>query len=127
MRIKNILTVSVLAALMLVWACDKKVGKEKITAAPVVQINACDTITYVKHIKPIIDSKCISCHAQSTTGPDFRTYSAVKSRAVSGALKLRAIDPPEGSGSLMPQGGPKLAAAQLQLIQCWINNGQIEQ
>lgn len=124
MRIKSNITTFVLGAFLLV-ACDKKIGKEKIT--PVVQVNSCDTITYKKHIKPIVDDKCISCHAQKGPGPDFSTYGALKSRAASGVLKARVIDPPDGSSSLMPQGGSKLPASQLSLIQCWINNGQKEQ
>jgi cytochrome c5 len=104
------------------FACDKKVGKLPVVTT-VVSVNACDTITYTKHIKPIFDQKCISCHTANNSGPDMSTYDLLKSRALDGKLKARAID---GNPSIMPQGGPKLPDAQLNLIQCWINNGAKE-
>lgn len=106
-------------------SCEKKVGKLPQTVAPVPQ-NACDTITYEKHIKPIFTANCAFCHTPGpgtfSSGIDLSTYATLKSKITSGALRQRVIvdlppnSMPKGSNSRLPQ-------EQLNLIQCWIDNG----
>ena len=100
--------------------CDKKVAKPSTTPA----INACDTITYTKHIKRIIDAHCVYCHKAGSTYPpgiDFTQYPVLLARLQNGKLKANVIDRVDP----MPKDtlSTALSAAQLSLIQCWINNG----
>lgn len=40
-----------------------------------------DTLTYFKHIKPIIDEKCTDCHRIGQTGPfSLESYDDLKKR-----------------------------------------------
>lgn len=103
-------------------SCDKKVGKNpSVVASPPPPPGACDTITYNKHIKPIMVASCEGCHGGSG-GVNLNTYTQVKAQGELGRLKARVID---GNPSYMPTGG-SLPQAQKDLIQCWLNNGYKE-
>ena len=85
------------------------------------QSNICDSVTFTKTIKPIFDSKCISCHFAGGSGPgDFTTYAGIKLKVDAGLIKGRLIDV---TGAIMPQGGPALPSNQLDLIKCWLDAG----
>jgi hypothetical protein len=102
---------------LLVMGCDKKIGK-----VPVV--NVCDTTGYTKHIKPIIEANCLSCHGDTSPSGGFplTTYGDVKAKGLAGKIKARVID---GVPSFMPPTGP-LPEAEKALIQCWLENGMKE-
>ncbi|MCE3260244.1 MAG: hypothetical protein K0S12_1885 [Bacteroidetes bacterium] len=127
---KKIITLGLFAGAFLLFfmiACDKKVGKPigppaALTANPG---GFCDTITYNKHIGPIIQTNCATttgCHASGAPQVNLLNYSSVKGIGESGKLKTRVIDGP----NFMPPTG-QLPADQKNLIQCWINNGFKEQ
>ncbi len=103
--------------------CDKKVGTVALTNVPPPPPGACDTITYTKHIAPIMASGCGSgssgCHGAGSPMPKLTNYAEVKLKGETGRIKARAID---GNPSIMPAIG-KLPQAQLDLITCWLNNG----
>jgi hypothetical protein len=86
-------------------------------------INACDTITYTKHILPIMVNICYSCHGTGTsfagTDKDWTVFANVKARADAGILRKRVI---EANPSPMPPTG-KLPQDQINLIDCWLQNG----
>lgn len=124
---KKILSALVFSSFIVLFACEKKVGKEPVAQTQnTVTVSSCDTITYDRNIKSIYDSQCASCHKTGGVGPDLSTYSAFKAIALNGKLKARTMDAADGSSALMPQGGPRLPQSQLSLIQCWINNGAKE-
>lgn len=108
---------------LFVTNCDKKVGNTAPTNIAPPPPGACDTITYTKHIAPIMASGCgntsNSCHGSGSSLPKLTNYAEVKLKAEEGRIKARAID---ASPSAMPPAG-KLPQAQLNLITCWINNG----
>ena len=87
----------------------------------------CDTVTYTKYIKPLIDTYCISCHGTSPNpgAPLLTTYAYVKTVADNGTLKKTTLDP-SPTPELMPVGGPPLSQAEKDLIQCWLINGKIQ-
>ena len=126
MKKNKIALISLLFILLLLGiSCDKKIGKLKVdeTPGPPPPPGACDTITYLKHIKPIIDSNCVSCHKTGVENgsTNLQTYESVKLKAEAGRIKQRAIlDNPPNS---MPYNLPKLPKKQLDLIQCWLDNG----
>ncbi|NUQ80104.1 MAG: hypothetical protein HUU10_00705 [Bacteroidetes bacterium] len=71
-------------------------------------------VTYQSTIKPIISAKCQSCHF------NFGTLNGVKSE-ISEILRRTQLSP--GDSQLMPKGGPKLAADQIQAFKTWQQNG----
>jgi hypothetical protein len=112
-----------LVAVVVLLACKKDVGK----ASPVtpLAVISCDTITYTKHIKGFATKYCISCHVVGGSGgSDLSIYDNLKSRATSGILKERVL---KSSPSIMPPSGSAApSSAELNLIQCWIDNGAKE-
>lgn len=82
---------------------------DKIVEAP-----TCDTttsITYNLQIKQIFDSKCVSCHSDGGTSPNLTTYNNVQNNFTNCMSEIN-------SGS-MPQGGNKLDAATITMLNSW--------
>ncbi len=116
-----ILTLSIAGVIaLLITSCSKDEGKLPVAAA-----TGCDTVTYTKHIKPIIEATCISCHGTPPNpgAPLLTNYTQVK--ANSAKIKATVLDA-NPSPELMPQGGPPLPQTQKALITCWLNNGMKE-
>ena len=100
-------------------ACTKDVGLNPDLVVKPVSI--CDSVTYTNDIKPIIDSKCVSCHYAGGTGNgDYQTspYAGLKQKVDNGSFKNRAIILHD-----MPQGGPPLSQEEMDLINCWLDAG----
>lgn len=122
---KNILILTLGGGILIalfITSCTKDEGKLPVA---VTAVSACDTITYTKHIKPVIDNYCISCHGTPPNpgAPLLTNYTEVKANAAKiKATTLDANPTPE----LMPQGGPPLSQADKNLISCWLNNGMKE-
>jgi hypothetical protein len=126
LKIKNMkhpyLAVSLIfVAVVLISSCLKEKSKTvPVIATPPVALGACDTITYTKHIKSIIDLNCAfaGCHVAGGVSPTLTTYSEVSAIAgANGKLKLRVI-----TLQTMPASAP-LSAPDIAKIQCWIDNG----
>lgn len=97
-------------------SCTKDIGPNP----DLVVKTGCDTVTFTKHILPIFNSECTSCH--STSGgqsPDLSDYNLIKTQVDGGRIKARMID---GSPSFMPTAG-RLPDNQINLIQCWLDAG----
>ena len=87
---------------------------------------ACDgsTPAYNSGIKAIIDANCMGsfCHGSGEKRGDFTSYAGLKPVLDNGAFKKRVIDEQD-----MPKGkGNTLAQQEINIIQCWINNGYPE-
>ncbi len=107
-------------------ACTKDIGKQP--APPVVdttkntqQSGPCDTITYTKHIKPIVTKICLKCHGDVNpfAGFSLNSYDLLKAKGQTGALLARVVN---GKPSFMPQ-GRAMATDTTAMFNCWINNG----
>ncbi len=128
-----------LAILVIFVSCDKKVGKPD-TGTTTTTTGAtttsgsttgggptgCDTVTFAKHIKPIIDSKCGSatgCHTGTapSAGLLLSSYDDVKAQGQGGRIKARVID--ANPSAMPPDGSPTLTSLQKSMITCWLNNG----
>lgn len=100
-------------------SCTKDVGPNPdLIPAKIV---SCDTITFAKNIKPIIVSKCVSCHYPGGTGNgDYttNTYAGIKLKVDAGSFKKRVIDGP----AYMPASG-RLPDVQIEMIKCWLDAG----
>jgi uncharacterized membrane protein len=108
-------------------SCDKKVAK---LAVPVSTSGLCDTITYNKQIKKLIDQNCgslanngIGCHSGSSPsgGVSLTDYAQVKDRADAGRIKIRVFDL-----GTMPQSPEVMTQDEKDLLKCWLENGTKE-
>ena len=85
-----------------------------------------DTVTYVNDVKTIIDNNCISCHSNPPVNgaPNaLITYAQVKDAVLNKNLIGRISGT---SGTLMPQGGPKLPQNLIDIIIQWETDGLLE-
>lgn len=84
----------------------------------------CDTsnVTYLTHIKPIVEQNCIQCHGNviQNEGFNFNNESDLKAAASSGRLS-GAINHKSGFAP-MPNGMPKLDDCKIQIMNKWIEN-----
>ncbi len=87
------------------------------------------TITYQQNVKSIINNNCISCHAATPRNGapmSLVTYDQVKN-AIQNRGLLNRISLENGNSLLMPQGGPRLPQATIDIIVQWQKDGLLEQ
>ena len=95
-----------------------------------------EKVTYVDHVLPILEDKCINCHNpdESKGGLDLSTYSATLTGGSGGEIVI-AEDP--GSSRLfslsahieepvMPPRGTKASEKELKILSDWISGGILE-
>lgn len=83
----------------------------------------CDIqVSFSQEVMPLLQDKCVACHNGSQP-PNLTTHGSV---SVSADDVLSRISLAEGDGSLMPQGGPRLADSLIQKVKCWINQGKLD-
>lgn len=105
---------------ILVTACSKE------KAAPPVTIADCSNeISFSAQVHPIIHSRCANnmCHDNFMYGSDIllNNYADIKTAATADKF-LKAIKHEPGA-SAMPMNGAKLNMDEIQVIECWINQG----
>jgi hypothetical protein len=110
---KAVVLSSIILALGFAMCTNKKGQVAPTTAAP---IGACDTVTYTKHIAPIISQAC-GCHGPGFFKGDLTNYTGVKAKVDNGTFKKEVI-----TNKTMPQGS-SLSSKQLELITCWLDKG----
>jgi len=81
------------------------------------------SITYSQTIKPLVDSRCVSCHNGSSTTSlpglyDFRDYNILKRVALTDSV-YKAVTGQFPGKPKMPYGGPYLSDCELSQIQTW--------
>lgn len=94
------------------------------------------TSFYTKHIHPIFDANCVSCHGESKTSGGLRLDSydrlvrggkdgaAVVPGNPSGSLLLNRVTLPASHKQFMPaEGKPPLRAEEIAWIRAWIQQG----
>lgn len=122
MRLFSVFTI--LTSLLVLIGCTKDVGVNP----NLIQVNICDTISFSKHIKPIIISRCASCHNPTGSGgayADFQTdtYTGLKPKVDNGTFRGRAID--LTMMPTMPYGMSPMSADTIAIIKCWLENGAL--
>src|SRR5690606_9657481 len=82
---------------------------------------SCDTtlVSYQVDIVPLLQSKCIYCHNETFETANFKTYEGIKAKAENGKLYQQVVDLKK-----MPQ-NDTLSKQQIQLIDCWISQGYL--
>lgn len=85
-------------------------------------------ITYKQNVKSIIDNNCIRCHAATPVNGapmSLVTYDQVKN-AIQNRGLLNRISLNNGNSLLMPQGGPRLPQATIDIVSQWQQDGLVE-
>ncbi|MFM7672925.1 MAG: c-type cytochrome domain-containing protein [Bacteroidota bacterium] len=90
-------------------------------------LSRCDTntFTYAGSVKPLLDSKCVGCHAPGNLGGgvDLSTYTATRVTALNGKL-YGSINHSAGY-SPMPKNSVKLSTCEIRQVQRWIQAGSL--
>lgn len=86
----------------------------------------CDTISFANDILPIMQNSCAfsGCHstASAQDGVALSNYNEVN--AVSSSRLIGSIKHTAGFDA-MPQGGGKIPQGKIDTIQCWIDQGKL--
>jgi len=122
MRIRKWVLAGVLMGAGLVAGCKSEVAGPDTGSGPV---DSTKTYTYEADVRPIINGNCVSCHGNTSPsgGRSLTTYSQVS--AASAKISDR-INRNPGDGLLMPNGGPKLSATDLETFSKWVTQGKKE-
>ena len=85
--------------------------------------NQCiDNVSLVQDVQPIIAARCAvpGCHVSGSQPPNFTQISTIMSRAtgIRARTKNRTMPPPAS--------GITLTEAEIQTIDCWVQQGAIE-
>lgn len=79
-----------------------------------------DKPTYISNIAPIINSKCISCHASGGQFPELETFTQVKTATENGQVLCRIQQ--NSCGLRMPLNG-SLTQSSIDVIKLWSTTG----
>ena len=120
MRIFSIFSIEL--SILILIACTKDIGPNP----DLVKTDFCDTISFTKHIKPIIDARCVTCHYPggfAGTYGDYQTdtYAGVKAKVDNGSFRGRVVD--LTITPTMPYGMPPLSADTIAILKCWLEAG----
>lgn len=125
-----VLSVCMLVCVLLLAtpSCTKEIGALPKAEVPVdtsktTTVDPCDTITYTKHIKPIVDKVCLGCHGDNkpSAGFSLNSYTAMKDKGQTGKITARVIN--GNPLPAMPKGRAQFPADTLAMFKCWIQNG----
>jgi ABC-type oligopeptide transport system substrate-binding subunit len=125
MNFKTIIVSCVIVAAIsfLATACNK----DKTTAPTKGDCGAIPT--YNNEIKPILTTYCGlnqgACHGTGSGVGDYNTFGGLKKYTSNGTFKQRVLvdkDMPPSYSS----GPTEMAAADLKLVQCWVDGGYLE-
>ncbi len=78
------------------------------------------TMFYATDIKPIIDSKCVTCHISGGSGTgDFTNFNELNEKINTGIFNTKVFILKD-----MPQSGsPQLTEDELGKLSCWLDQG----
>ncbi len=80
------------------------------------------TVFYSTEIKPIIESKCVSCHVSGGSGTgDFTFFSELKSAIDNGTFRNNVFV----LKTMPPAGTTQLTEDELSRLNCWILQGKM--
>jgi hypothetical protein len=97
---------------------SNNVGNTNFANVYTVTVNA--PTTFINDIQPLIASRCTPCHVAGGSQQNFTVYTNAKSKITN---ILDRIQRSAGSAGAMPQGGPALSTAEINLIKKWQTDG----
>lgn len=114
--IKTSFPYAVLFAFALAAGCDDEVAPDGDGGLP----SGCTELTYLNFGKPLLDSKCVNCHAGSSASGGVRLDTLAEVRANATEVIMHAVYqfPPA-----MPYNQPALPLADLEKLQEWLDCG----
>lgn len=86
--------------------------------------SGCSTISYSATIAPIITTNCAtvsSCHGSGSVNGDYSAYSGLSAKVSNGTLNTRVVVVKDMT--TFPYVVPSLSSAQIGQIDCWIQQG----
>jgi len=118
------LILSVVAGLVIqLSSCTKETAAEPVVVTP----DVCDSIpaSFATDVMPIIQTNCTTCHNSSNNtanGQNWESYADVNANSVA---ILKAMKHESGVVA-MPYQLDKLSDSLIQVIECWIDNGKLD-
>lgn len=89
----------------------------------VITVNAAK-ITYMADVKPIMTTSCTPCHLAGGANPNkWDDYTQTKNKITT---ILNRVKREPGSTGFMPQGGTKLSAEKIAVLEKWVADGLLE-
>ncbi len=84
--------------------------------------------TYTVQIKPILDSSCAKsgCHDATTAQNGVNLSSYASASTISQQDRFLGVIQHRAGFPQMPDDGPKLPDAQIELLSCWVEHGSPE-
>jgi hypothetical protein len=82
-----------------------------------------DTVSFSEDIQPLVDINCLGCHNEVAAANNviLTNHTRISNEA------NRMLNSMQASGmDLMPFGGPPLNDSLIQLFQCWILQGKLD-
>ena len=113
-KIKIILFLTIVIAGYLIISCDSTTIQE---IQPVVT-----NPTYNTDIKPLMTSKCTSCHSANGENPALTNYAEVKDAIENGSVLCKIQN---NCGDVMPPSG-KMSQGLIDMVINWKNQGYVE-
>jgi hypothetical protein len=113
---KRVLFISI-CSLFLATSCTKE-------KTPFAQTPTCNgTVSFANDVLPVIQQNCTGCHdvGNAAGGYNLSDHASIAAHAnaVLGSMRNSGYQ-------LMPQGGPALPDSTIQLIECWIYQGKLD-
>jgi len=92
-------------------------SKDKVEYYP--NTNCNQEVSFSQDILPLINQECTGCH-NNQNGYSLTNYDNISanSKAIIGAMRANNYQ-------LMPKGGPMLSDSVIQLMECWVNQGKL--
>ena len=121
MNLKTLLAVLSLASIFI--SCTNDDPSTLIDTPPITGL-----ATYNQNVKSIIDNNCVVCHATvplNGAPMSLVTYDQVRDAVLNRGLLTR-ISLENGNSSLMPNGGPRLPQATIDIVKKWNEDGLLE-
>ncbi|MAZ01061.1 MAG: hypothetical protein CMP58_02570 [Flavobacteriales bacterium] len=95
--------------------------------------DVCDNVSFINDVAPIIYNKCVSCHSVGQTAESAGIFGSLNNNEVYYntvfAIKdiiISLVNSNDPNIVMPPTAGSQLNQNQIQIIQCWIDNGAIE-
>ncbi len=120
MKMKFFARVIAIALLFLTWGCTNDSTSDLSDSEKLPE-----NVTYLEHIKPIIDNNCTGCHNDPPVNGapmPLTTFEFVVD-AITHRPLIDKISKPNGAPGLMPYGGPRLPQRSIDIIIKWKNQG----
>ena len=92
-------------------------SKDKVI--PYSGVNCSDEISFSEDLLPLINQNCTGCH-NNQNGYSLTNYDNIStnSKAIIGAMR-------GNNYQLMPKGGPMLPDSLIEIMECWVNQGKL--